>query len=351
MVGGSINEESYHQFERDWLVNGGGIATVEEKKLELRLGPPGDWPNKENTNSSSRERDESLLSLGHFSVSSKNSNSSAGAKRGYVDTVEEESGAGNQNQKLSLFPSPWSLESSPSLQKTQQQKPAFLEFGSVTNLPVLSKESSQTNGSKTEQQSHERKACSPTPAPPPANTAVPTSSRTRTSSVPVVGWPPIRSFRKNIASSSSKPAPESQLRVPKVEKPENYTRGLFVKINMDGVPIGRKIDLIAYDSYEKLSSAVDELFSGLLAAQGDSLAIGDQKSPEERQAITGLLDGSGEYTLVYEDGEGDRMLVGDVPWDMFITSVKRLHVLKTTELSSLQCGSIIHERTTHHGVR
>lgn len=30
--------------------------------------------------------------------------------------------------------------------------------------------------------------------------------------------------------------------------------------------------------------------------------------------ITGLLDGRGDYTLVYEDSEGDRMLVGDVPW-------------------------------------
>ena len=35
---------------------------------------------------------------------------------------------------------------------------------------------------------------------------------------------------------------------------------------------------------------------------------------EEEMAITGLLDGSGEYTLVYQDNEGDRMLVGDVPW-------------------------------------
>lgn len=30
--------------------------------------------------------------------------------------------------------------------------------------------------------------------------------------------------------------------------------------------------------------------------------------------IGGLLDGNREYTLVYEDNEGDRMLVGDVPW-------------------------------------
>jgi auxin-responsive protein IAA len=35
----------------------------------------------------------------------------------------------------------------------------------------------------------------------------------------------------------------------------------------------------------------------------------------EEVAIPGLLDGTGEYTLVYEDYEGDRVLVGDVPWE------------------------------------
>lgn len=94
--------------------------------------------------------------------------------------------------------------------------------------------------------------------------------QSRTAPGPVVGWPPIRSFRKNLASSSSsKPASDSQNEGPseKVvgEKPvETCKKGMFVKINMDGVPIGRKVDLQAYDSYEKLSTAVDELFRGLL---------------------------------------------------------------------------------------
>jgi len=95
----------------------------------------------------------------------------------------------------------------------------------------------------------------------------------RTAPAPVVGWPPIRSFRKNLASSSSasKPTPESQAeqhnKVAGKKPVDNYAnnKGLFVKINMDGVPIGRKVDLNAYDSYENLSSAVDELFRGLLA--------------------------------------------------------------------------------------
>ncbi|KAE8688560.1 Auxin-responsive protein IAA16 [Hibiscus syriacus] len=103
---------------------------------------------------------------------------------------------------------------------------------------------------------------------------------------------------------------------------------------MDGVPIGRKVDLKAYDSYEKLSAAVDELFRGLLAAQRDSCGGGILKKVEEEKAITGLLDGSGEYTLVYEDNEGDRMLVGDVPWHMFVSTAQRLRVLKSSELSA-----------------
>lgn len=40
-----------------------------------------------------------------------------------------------------------------------------------------------------------------------------------------------------------------------------------------------------------------------------------QKISAEKLVVTDLSDGSGEYTLVYEDDEGDKMLVGDVPWE------------------------------------
>lgn len=52
----------------------------------------------------------------------------------------------------------------------------------------------------------------------------------------------------------------------------------------------------------------------LSTAQRDSSGGGVLNKQEEEKPITGLLDGSGEYTLVYEDNEGDRVLVGDVPW-------------------------------------
>ncbi|KAG6418331.1 hypothetical protein SASPL_120534 [Salvia splendens] len=158
----------------------------------------------------------------------------------------------------------------------------------------------------------------------PANLAVPNNSAQKRTAPAVVGWPPIRSFRKNLAGGSSKPAVEDKIHS---KAKENCRKTMFVKINMDGIPIGRKVDLIAYDSYEKLSFAVDELFRGLLAAQGD-----------QGKAMRGLLDGNRGYTLVYEDNEGDRMLVGDVPWHMFLSTVKRLRVLKSSELPTLSRG-------------
>uniref|UniRef100_A0A452Y5T0 Auxin-responsive protein n=1 Tax=Aegilops tauschii subsp. strangulata TaxID=200361 RepID=A0A452Y5T0_AEGTS len=140
---------------------------------------------------------------------------------------------------------------------------------------------------------------------------------------PVVGWPPVRSFRRNLASSSSKPPAAEPHHGAGGKADCSIYKGRFVKINMDGVPIGRKVDLKAHGSYGKLADAVDHLFQGLLAAAG-----------EKHAAITGLLDGSGEYTLVYEDDEGDQMLVGDVPWDMFIATAKRLRVLRSSDLNA-----------------
>jgi auxin-responsive protein IAA len=80
-----------------------------------------------------------------------------------------------------------------------------------------------------------------------------------------VGWPPVRSFRRNLASTSKTPLEPQKGASGTSAKFDNSTKGLFVKINMDGVPIGRKIDLKAYGSYDKLSSAVDQLFRGLHA--------------------------------------------------------------------------------------
>lgn len=155
---------------------------------------------------------------------------------------------------------------------------------------------------------------------------------------PVIGWPPVRSSRKNATASGSLkqtgPKMTSMITEEKddgsSEKPRD---ALFVKVNMEGVPIGRKVDLTVYDNYEALYSGVDALFTGLLAAQRDDLA--DLEGNKATAQADSGISGSKEYTLVYEDEEGDRMLVGDVPWHMFISSAKRLRLLKKSEVSAL----------------
>ncbi|XP_019198708.1 PREDICTED: auxin-responsive protein IAA26-like [Ipomoea nil] len=294
MEGYSRKEEKCNKV----LFEGRSHGVSEEKKLELRLGPPdGEWCVKDRSKVRGRDDSHSHLSFTHFSCAS--------AKRGFLEAPVN--GAQPPHQFSSFL----------GLQSPSQSQ----------CLPVRPQEPSQPGCSKgVDLNSSEKMAFSPP--------AVPNTSQKRTAPSPVVGWPPLRSFRKNLASSSSlKQIPESQNAVSNKfssEKPmERSQKGFFVKINMDGIPIGRKVDLSAYDSYEKLASAVNELFKGLLAAQTE----GGEK------AITGLLDGSGEYTLVYEDNEGDTMLVGDdVHWQMFVSTVKRLRVLKTSELSSLSRG-------------
>lgn len=154
-------------------------------------------------------------------------------------------------------------------------------------------------------------------------------SKARPAAAPVMGWPPVQSFRRNLTSSSSKssPQPSQNGRSKEGTVKAGTEKGLFVKINMDGVPIGRKVDLKAYGGYAELSAAVDKLFRGLLATQRDHAAAADGEV-----VIAGVMDGSSEYTLVYEDDEGDRMLVGDVPWEMFIATAKRLRVLKSSDI-------------------
>ncbi|PWA37329.1 PB1 domain, AUX/IAA protein [Artemisia annua] len=93
-------------------------------------------------------------------------------------------------------------------------------------------------------------------------------------------------------------------------------RHLSVKVNMEGSLIGRKIDLYAHTSYEMLAQTLENMFYGTHNAVGSSR----------------LLNGTSEFVLTYEDKEGDCMLVGDVPWQMFLGSVKRLRILRNTNM-------------------
>ncbi|XP_057467553.1 auxin-responsive protein IAA14-like [Actinidia eriantha] len=139
----------------------------------------------------------------------------------------------------------------------------------------------------------------------------------------VVGWPPVRSFRKNIMSQKTN--------TEEVEKTPSGSAAAFVKVSMDGAPYLRKVDLKMYKSYQQLSDALAKMFSSFTMGEYGAQGMIDFMNESK---LMDLLNSS-EYVPTYEDKDGDWMLVGDVPWEMFVDSCKRLRIMKGSEAIGL----------------
>ncbi|KAL2345793.1 hypothetical protein Fmac_007078 [Flemingia macrophylla] len=145
----------------------------------------------------------------------------------------------------------------------------------------------------------------------------------------VVGWPPVRSFRKKIVNNVQRSNKKTNNEGEKASTSSNNTGAAFVKVSMDGAPYLRKVDLKTYKSYLDLSDALAKMFSSFTAIH----KCGSQGIINETKLID-LLNGS-DYVPTYEDKDGDWMLVGDVPWEMFVESCKRLRIMKGSEAIGL----------------
>jgi|UniRef100_A0A2N9GYR6 auxin-responsive protein IAA len=118
----------------------------------------------------------------------------------------------------------------------------------------------------------------------------------------IVGWPPIKSWRKRLCHENH------------VVRPWNNACGgrvsnsMYVKVKMDGVGIARKVDLSQHDSFETLTETLMDMFSNWSET---------------------CETNSNNYKLIYQDREGDWLFAQDVPWRTFIRSVQRLKLLKS----------------------
>lgn len=167
----------------------------------------------------------------------------------------------------------------------------------------------------------------------------------------VVGWPPIRSHRMHIMVNQAKSqateefnsmnkrknAVEEKVGNKNINIGNTKTRtSLFVKVNMDGTLIGRKVDLNAHGCYETLAQALENMFLRTTTTFNMArLSTPEHKIMIDAKRHSQLLGGSSEFVLTYEDKDGDWMLVGDVPWGMFISSVKRLRIMRMSEATGL----------------
>ncbi|KAM0858290.1 hypothetical protein ACQ4PT_047922 [Festuca glaucescens] len=113
-------------------------------------------------------------------------------------------------------------------------------------------------------------------------------------------WPPIKPLlRSALAASASG---------------HRRHRTLFVKVYMDGFPIGRKLDLLLLVGYDSLLIKLCHMFKTPITYA----AVYHQQVPGVKAA----------HILTYEDQDGDWMMVGDVPWKLFLSSVKKLKITR-----------------------
>lgn len=147
----------------------------------------------------------------------------------------------------------------------------------------------------------------------------------------VVGWPPVRNYRKNVMAQKSHNEELTTEKQVMAGGGGSTAGAAFVKVSMDGAPYLRKVDLKLYESYQQLSDALAKMFSSFTMGDYGTQGMIDFMNESK---LMDLLNSS-EYVPSYEDKDGDWMLVGDVPWEMFVDSCKRLRIMKGSDAIGL----------------
>ncbi|ESW35245.1 hypothetical protein PHAVU_001G218700 [Phaseolus vulgaris] len=98
----------------------------------------------------------------------------------------------------------------------------------------------------------------------------------------------------------------------------NDHSSLFVKVYMEGIPIGRKLNILAHGGYYELVKTLEHMFDTTILWGTEMNGVQPERC----------------HVLTYEDEEGDLVMVGDVPWEMFLSTVKRL---KITRVDTFGC--------------
>uniref|UniRef100_A0A7N0RBN7 Auxin response factor n=1 Tax=Kalanchoe fedtschenkoi TaxID=63787 RepID=A0A7N0RBN7_KALFE len=88
------------------------------------------------------------------------------------------------------------------------------------------------------------------------------------------------------------------------------------KVQMQGVAVGRAVDLTTLEGYDHLIDELEDMFE-----------------------IKGELKPRNKWEIVFTDDEGDMMLVGDDPWPEFCSMVRRIFICSSQEMKNLRSRS------------
>ncbi|XP_022761559.1 auxin response factor 9-like isoform X2 [Durio zibethinus] len=131
---------------------------------------------------------------------------------------------------------------------------------------------------------------------------------------------PTDSDQKSDISKDSKEKQQEQLQVSAKEihsrqSCSNSTRSC-TKVQMQGLAVGRAVDLGMLEGYNQLIDELEEMFN-----------------------IKGELRCKNKWEIVYTDDEGDMMLVGDDPWQEFCNMVRRIFICSSQDVKKMSTGS------------
>ncbi|GMI71669.1 auxin response factor 9 [Hibiscus trionum] len=130
---------------------------------------------------------------------------------------------------------------------------------------------------------------------------------------------PTDSDQKSDISKDSKEKQQEQLQVSAKEtqnrQSSNSTRSR-TKVQMQGVAVGRAVDLAMLAGYDQLIDELEEMFY-----------------------IKGELRPRNKWEIIYTDDEGDMMLVGDDPWLEFCNIVRRIFICSSQDVKKMTTGS------------
>ncbi|KAL0398017.1 UNVERIFIED_CONTAM: Auxin response factor 9 [Sesamum calycinum] len=83
-------------------------------------------------------------------------------------------------------------------------------------------------------------------------------------------------------------------------------------VQMQGIAVGRGVDLTAFGGYDDLITELENMFE-----------------------IKGELRPRNKWEVVYTDNEGDMMLVGDDPWPEFCKMAKKICIYSSEEVKKM----------------
>ncbi|KAK1258032.1 Auxin response factor 1 [Acorus gramineus] len=86
-----------------------------------------------------------------------------------------------------------------------------------------------------------------------------------------------------------------------------------VKVHMQGIAVGRAVDLVALEGYDELIAELESMFD-----------------------IKGELQHRKKWEVVFTDDEGDMMLVGDDPWREFCEMVRKIYIYMSEEVKKMK---------------